>query len=127
MEGDVSITTDIIDALVNLNTVLILFGTGLLIWVVRQIMPDPIEKMKVWRVVLRVLPVLIGAGIALIPGIRPLDHLVQSAIVGGVAGSLSSTTYELAREAFGNRVKAMLGSPQNRKRMSSVPPEPSEE
>jgi hypothetical protein len=124
MEGDV--TTSIVDAIVNLNTVLVLFGTGLVIWVIRQIMPDHIEQTKVWRVVLRVLPVLIGAGIALIPGIRPLDGMVQAAIVGGVAGSLSSTTYELAREAFGNRVKAMLGSPQNRKRMSSVPPEPKE-
>jgi branched-subunit amino acid transport protein len=106
----------ILDSLVTLNMVLVLLGTGIIIWVIRQVMPDPIEKMKVWRIVLRVLPVGIGAGLALLPGLRPLDDMVQSSIVGGVAGSLSANTYELTREALGARIKSVLGSPQARQK-----------
>lgn len=106
---------DVVDAIINLNTVLVLLAAGVAVWIVRQIMPDRIEKTKVWRVVLRILPVGVGAALALIPGLRPMDTLMQSAVVGGVAGSLSSSTYELARELLGKKVKSMLGSPQARK------------
>jgi len=112
---------DVYEAIVNLNTVLVLLGTGVLIWVIRQIMPDKIEQTKVWRVVLRVLPVFIGGSLALIPGIRPLDNLTQSAIVGAVAGSLSANTYEFVRELVGKRIKGLMGSPQTRKG-TSIPP-----
>jgi hypothetical protein len=109
---------DVLDAIVNINTVLILLAVGTIVWVVRQIMPDHVESTKLWRVVLRILPVGVGMGIAMIPQLRPMaDNLAQSAIVGGVAGSFSSTLYEVIREALGTRIKAILGSPQNRKKL----------
>lgn len=117
---------DVYEAIVNLNTVLILLGTGVLVWIIRQIMPNKIEETQVWRVILRILPVFIGAGLALIPGIRPLDNLAQSAIVGAVAGSLSASTYEVLRELMGEKIRMLMGSPQQRKRNSIVSDEPKE-
>ena len=114
---------DVYEAIVNVNTVLILLAAGAFVWVVRQIVPDNVEKTKVWRTVLRVLPVVAGGGIALIPGLRPMENVAQSIVVGGIAGSFSSTIYELAREVLGQKIKAVLGSPQAR-RTSLIPPEP---
>lgn len=112
---------NLIDSLVNLNTVLLLLASGLIVWIVRQIIPDRIEKMKVWRIVLRILPVALGAGLACVPQLRPMSSLPQSLVIGGVAGSFSSTLYEVVREALGEKIKAVLGSPQSRRRSSIVP------
>lgn len=116
---------DVYEAIINLNTVLIVLGTGVCVWVIRQIIPDHIEGTKFWRVFLRVLPVFIGVVLALIPGIIPMKELSQSIIMGAVAGSLSSSTYEILRELVGQRLRERLGSPQERKRIrNSVNPGP---
>jgi poly(3-hydroxyalkanoate) synthetase len=106
---------NIMDAIVNQNTVLILLGVGTIIWVIRQILPDKVEKSKGWKVVLRVLPVGLGVGLAMIPQLRPMTETAQSAIVGAVAGSLSATTYGLLRELMGNKIKLLMGSRATRK------------
>jgi len=109
------------EAIVNVNTVLILLGTGLIIWIIRQAVPDEIEAKKVWRIILRFLPIAVGAGLALIPGIKPMENISQSVIIGAVTGSLSSSTYEIVRELMGEKIKVLMGSPQQRKRQSIVP------
>ena len=81
---------NVLDAVVNQNTVLIMLGVGTIIWVLRQILPDRIENMKVWKVVLRVLPVGLGIGLAMIPQLKPMEETAQSMVVGGVVGSLSA-------------------------------------
>lgn len=103
-----------IDTLLSLNTLLIVLSSGTLIWIVRQVLPSHIEKSKAWKVILRILPVFVGAGLATIPQMRPLDNWVQSIFLGGIAGSVASTTYGFLREALGARVKMILGSKASR-------------
>lgn len=110
-----------IDVLININTVLVLFSVGTLIWILRQILPDHIENHKVWKVVLRLLPVSLGVGIAMIPQLRPMADMVQSAVIGGIAGSLSSSLYGVLREALGDKIKLLLGSKASRKSKVEVP------
>jgi len=103
---------DVVDGVLgNLNTWLVMFVVGVLIWALRQILPDAIEGTKVWRTILRVLPIGVGTAIALIPGLRPIpENLTQSAAVGMIGGSFATTAYELLREIVGEKLKAKLGS-----------------
>lgn len=95
----------------NLNTYLVLFLAGLAVWIIRQAMPDHVEGTKVWRIILRILPIILGGLIAIIPGLRPMpENLQQSVAVGLIAGSFATSTYELLREIVGKRLKAALGS-----------------
>jgi hypothetical protein len=107
---------NVYDAIVNLNTVLIVLGTGLLVWIVRQILPDPIEEAKLWKTLLRVLPIGIGMGLAMIPGLKPAEVVAHNLIIGGVAGSLAANLYGLMMKILGERVKAFLGSAASRKK-----------
>ena len=114
---------DVYEAIVNLNTILILLGTGVLTWMIRQVVPDHIEGTRFWKVGLRILPVSLGMILSIIPGISPMELLPQSLIVGAVAGSLSSSTYGILRSVLSERMKEKLGSPQERERSrSSIPP-----
>jgi hypothetical protein len=108
----------VIDVIINTNTVLILLGVGTAIWAIRQALPDRVENTKLWKVILRILPVAFGMGLAMVPQLRPMENLAQSAIVGGVAGSLSATTYGLLRELVGDRIKLLMGSRATRKSQS---------
>lgn len=116
--------TSILDSILTLNAILVLLAAGALTWVVRQIIPDGIEKTKVWRVVLRILPVALGCGLACIPHLWPMGTLSQSIVVGGIAGSFSSTLYEVIRESLGVKIKAAMGSPQARKSIVPTPDKP---
>jgi len=116
--GEMEVGASLWDQLVTLNAILVLLGAGLGVWLVRQIVPDKIEETKVWRVILRVLPVILGGLLALIPGLHPMGDTAQSVVVGAVVGGLSSNLYEVIREMFGERIKGWLGSPQARKRMN---------
>jgi hypothetical protein len=99
----------------NLNTWLVVLITGVIVWAARQILPYRIERTKLWKKILRVAPILIGAGIAMIPGLRPIEgSLVQSAAVGLIGGSFSQWTYSLARELVGEKMKAAMGSKASR-------------
>lgn len=104
-----------IDAIVNSNTILVVLAVGLIIWIIRQILPDRIENHKVWKVVLRFLPIALGAGVAMIPGLRPMETMIQCFVLGAVAGSLSSSLYGILREALGEKMKLLLGSRATRK------------
>jgi hypothetical protein len=106
------VNTDVLASVFeNLSTWLVMLSTGVIIWAVRQVIPDAIEENQVWRVILRILPLVIGAGIALIPGLQPITgNLVQSAAVGLIGGSFATKFYELARELFGEKIRAILGS-----------------
>lgn len=103
-----------IDEILSTNTVLILLAVGTIIWVVRQIIPEKVENHKVWKAMLPIIPIAIGITISIIPQLRPMDTLSQSIVLGGVAGSLSSTVYDFARESLGERMRAILGSPKKR-------------
>jgi len=102
---------DVIEGILsNLNTWLVMFIVGIIVWMVRQILPAKIEKMRIWKVLLQVVPVLIGAGVALIPGLQPMpENLVQSGAIGMIGGSFAQTAYGLLREIVGDRMKAKLG------------------
>lgn len=115
----------VVDAIVNQNTVLILLGVGTIIWLIRQILPDKIENTKQWKAILRILPVFLGVGLAMIPQLSPMKETAQNAIVGLVAGSLSATTYGIIRQTFGDRIKMLMGSKASRNAAkASLPPDP---
>lgn len=108
---------DFVGVFLNTNTVLILLGVGTVIWAVRQVIPVRVEKSRVWKIVLRILPIGLGVAFSMIPALSPMSDLTQSAVIGGVAGSLSSNTYGMVRELFGGRVKLLLGAKSIRKSM----------
>jgi len=106
----------------NLNTWLVMLAAGVVVWGVRQILPDKIEKAKIWKVLLKVLPLAVGAGLACIPGLRPVpENIVQSAAVGLIGGSFATTAYELLREVVPDKIRGMLGSPSSRSPEASEP------
>lgn len=100
----------ITEILFNTQTTLIFLGTGTIIWVIRQYLPKKIENNRIWKASLRLLSIVIGSLFAIVPPLMPAGDIVQSAVVGGVVGSLTSTFYGFARRAFGNRVGLFLGS-----------------
>ncbi len=94
----------------NLNTWLVMLAAGVIVWLLRQVVPKAIEGTKLWRTVLRILPVVFGAVLALIPGLRPIpENLAQSAVIGIIGGSFATTTYEILREIVPAKMKAMMG------------------
>jgi len=112
---------DVVESILsNLNTWLVMFIVGILVSVVREIFPEKMENARLWKVLLRVVPVALGALIALIPGLQPLpESLVQSAAIGMIGGSFAQTAYGFLREIVGERMKAKLGSKAGR---LSAPP-----
>lgn len=98
-----------IDEIVSVKMILILLAVGTIIWATRKILPVSVEKNKVWKAMLYLIPIAIGIGLSFVPGLRPMEEISQSVVIGGVAGSLSSTVYDFAREALGERVKSFLG------------------
>jgi apolipoprotein N-acyltransferase len=95
---------------------------GVVVWGIRQVLPDAVENSKIWKVVLKVLPLAAGAGLACIPGLRPLpENIVQSAAVGLIGGSFATTAYELLREVLPDKIRGMLGSPSSRSPEASEP------
>ena len=114
---------NVIEAVVyNLNTWLVMLGAGVVVWAIRQVFTK-FEGTKVWRLVLRVLPIGLGALIALIPGLRPMpENLAQSSMIGIIGGSFGTTAYELLRELAPEKIRLALGS--KARRTSMLPPEP---
>ena len=111
---------DLESKFLSTNSILILFATGLIVWMIRQVIPDHVEQSKIWRLLVRVMPPLIGAGLSFIPGLVPMDKVSQSLIVGAICGALSSNVYEVSKEALGQRIKSMLSSPQYRKKQQTT-------
>lgn len=111
---------DVVESVLsNLNTWLVMFIVGIIVWVTRQILPDKIENSKLWKILLRVVPVAIGAFVALIPGLQPIaDNLPQSAAIGAIGGSFSQTGYGFLREIVSKRLKDKLGSKASRTNQS---------
>lgn len=105
----------------NLNTWLVVLGVGVIVWGVRQVLPAAVEETRLWKVLLRVVPMGLGAALALIPGLRPIpENMTQSAVIGLIGGSFSQSAYDLLRELVGDKLKAMMGS--RAKRLSMAPP-----
>ena len=104
----------------NLNTWLVMLGVGVIVWGVRQVLPASIEETRIWKVLLRVVPLGLGAALALIPGLRPIpENLTQSAAIGLIGGSFSQSAYDFLRELMGSKMKSMMGS--RAKRLSVAP------
>ena len=99
------------DVLKNLNTWLVVLATGVVVWVIRQVIPDKIEKAKIWKILLRIIPIGIGVGIALIPGLRPIpENLAQSGAIGFIGGSMSQSVYDLFKTLLTSRARAVFAS-----------------
>lgn len=94
----------------NINTWLVVLATGAIVWIFRQAVPEKVNDSKGWRLLVRAAPILVGAALAAIPGLRPLPVVSQSVMVGIIGGSFSTVIYEIAREAIPTRFRNMLGS-----------------
>lgn len=104
----------------NLNTWLVVLGVGVIVWAIRQVLPARVEDGHVWKTLLRIIPMALGAGLALIPGLRPMENnMMQSAVIGLIGGSFSQSLYDLLRQLVGTRLKALMGS--RAERLSVIP------
>lgn len=111
--------TTAVDQVSIWNLLLIILATGLVVWIVRQILPDAIEETRLWQVLLKVVPVGIGALVALIPGVRPVDNLVQSIFLGMIGGSFAQGAYGFLRAVAPEKAKALLGSRSQRNKINN--------
>lgn len=102
------------DVVKNICVYLILFGAGAITWFARQLIPDKIEEAKIWKLLLRALPVCIAVGLSIIPGLRPLPVLSQSIVFGVILGTFSTLAYGLLRAAAPGKLKAFIGSKSER-------------
>jgi len=99
------------DVLQNLNTWIVVFSTGLFVWMLRQAIPDAIEQSKTWKILLRLIPMFVGISIAVIPGLRPVpDNVMQSGAIGFIGGSFSQSAYDLLKSTLSNKMKIIIGS-----------------
>lgn len=108
---------DVFEAVVsNLNTWLVVLVVGVVVWAVRQILPAAIEESRLWKVLLRVIPILLGAGVAAIPGLRPVEaNIAQSMVIGMIGGSFSQSVYDLLKTLVSERMRKLMGSRAKRK------------
>jgi hypothetical protein len=99
----------------NLNTWLIVLETGLIMWMIRQVMPDSIENSKIWKIFLRLIPMAIGIILSIIPGLRPFpDNVAQSCGIGFIGGSLSQSVYDFFKSLLSDRMRKIISSKGNR-------------
>ncbi len=97
--------------LANINTWLVCLCTGALLWGLRQVTPEKLEKKAWWKKIMKSAPLLVGALLALIPGLRPApESLIHSAAVGFLMGSISQSTYDLIREYGPKKLRVLLGA-----------------
>ena len=114
--------TSVVDVLSGPKIYLVMFFIGVLVWAARQIIPDTVEKHRMWKVALVLLPKLFGGVLCLIPILRPApESWIPSMMWGVIAGSFSQGAYTLLRKVLPDRMKAFLGSKAARKRETRVP------
>jgi hypothetical protein len=105
----------VIEVLSTPNIWLISLAVGVIVWVLRQVLPEEIEDNKVWKILLRVGPLVLGALLAVIPDIRPVpESWVASCLWGLLAGSVSQSAYSTLRSVAPEKIRALLGSKQER-------------
>jgi hypothetical protein len=93
----------------NMNLWIIMLATGVVTYVIRLLTPDKIEGSKWFRVVLTLLPLVLGTAIAFIPGLRPFpESAVQSGAVGFIGGAFSSKIYDFVSSLVNDKIKLKL-------------------
>lgn len=92
-----------------LNFWLVVVFTGALVWLIRKVVPVNVEKTRWFQIILRVVPVLFGAGISVIPSLRPIDDIWKSILLGFVGGTFSQTAYSIIRSIAPDKIKAFMG------------------
>jgi hypothetical protein len=106
----------IIEVLSTANIWLISLAVGVIVWGVRQVLSEGVEDHRVWKILLRVGPMALGALLAVIPDLRPVpDSWVASSLWGLLAGSVSQTAYTTLRSIVPDKIRALLGSKAQRK------------
>lgn len=103
------------EVLTGLNFWLVVLFTGAFVWLVRQMVPAKLEKAKWFRALLKIGPVLIGAGIAMIPGLRPTEDIAQCILLGFIGGTFSQTAYGILRSFAPEKIKQIIGGKQTKK------------
>ena len=110
------------EVLENLNTWIVVLATGVIVYTIRTILPKKITSRHSFGVAIRIIPLFIGAGLALIPGLRPFPQdLVESGAIGFISGSMASQVYSIIRRIMVARISGKaedLGKP------STIPPDP---
>lgn len=97
---------DLIESIfMNLNLWLVVLAAGVLVFIVRKVTPDDIEEMSWFRLMVTILPLVLGACLAMIPGLRPFDELAQCAAAGVIGGSFASKAYDAFAKVVGKRFR----------------------
>jgi hypothetical protein len=94
---------EIFTMLTSLNFWLVSLGSALLTFATRQVVtklfPASVES-RVYNAFFPLVPLVVGVGLALIPGLRPSAVTSQSVVLGLVAGSFSGATYPFVKRMF---------------------------
>lgn len=91
------------------NFIIVVIFVGALVWLIRKIVPAKTENAKWFKIMLRVGPVIFGAGISCIPSLRPIDDISKSILLGFVGGTFSQTSYIIIRSFMPEKIKAFMG------------------
>jgi hypothetical protein len=113
----------VIDILSGANIWLISLAVGVIVWTVRQVISNGVEETRLWRLLLKVGPLVLGGLLAVIPAIQPQpDNWVASCLWGVLAGSVSQTAYSALRSVVPEKIRALMGS--KAQRNSRLPKRP---
>lgn len=92
----------------NLNLWLVMLAAGVAVYVIRLLTPDKVEEKQWFRFLVTILPLVLGAGLAMIPGLRPFDSLAQCAAGGVIGGSFASKVYEMFAKIMSKKIRHKL-------------------
>jgi hypothetical protein len=103
------------------NLVIAILLIGVIFWLIRQLLSEKAEKAKLWKVVLRIGPSILGGLIAFIPHLRAVEtNLTHSIAIGCICGPITQTCYGIFRQIAPEKIRLFLGS--RSKRLTSMPP-----
>jgi len=91
---------EIISVFTGLNFWLISLFTGIILFIVRKVVDTvnpKLEKNEFYKLVITIMPFLLGMVLAFVPGLRITEVLAQSIILGIIAGSVSGSTYPFVK------------------------------
>jgi len=84
---------DFFEILLSVNFLLLAAGAGVILEILRKVLPDKIEKHKVFKIILPLLPFILATAGSFIPGLSPAENLAQSVVFGLLAGALAGSVY----------------------------------